>query len=505
MRVVDLFCGAGGMSLGLRRAGFAVVRGYDFWEPALAIHEANLKSFLANLTKNKQAHRRNLGGFDTKALRNVEDIEDLEKFIPEIEALGDILTLIPEIVDLAPDMIVGGPPCQPWSLAGLKLGDRDPRAKLTDAFGIIVCVARPRYFIMENVPQIRRSRIYKRVKTILKQTGYGLTEQILDASYYGVAQARRRLLLIGCLGEAEDWLVDHLVAAKSSKQMTVSDVLGPTFGKLHHLRRTPDGRKVWQASDDDHSLNAAGTSSGDEIGLSHSARNNDESVRFFWLDAFWKSSDVGSRRTDRPITTITGSLLARPSVGYPVKPGKDVEDISILPIPTFEQLAMLGGFPASWDWSSVTNKDDLMQILANAVPPAMAESVGRCIVAHHKGERAPVRMDVPRGFKSWLAKEQRYKEPRLSQVLSEFKAVQQFIGSRKPDDLKAALELMDRIPEFQALSSARKSNLRKALRLYVECADSLVPKPIERPEPVMRPVPIRRLRRLTSSGDASTI
>ena len=465
------------MSLGLKRAGLGTIWAYDLWSDALAIHEANLKPFLFKLNGKKRTYRRNLGGFDTKALRDVKDIEDLEKLIPEIEALGDILTLVPEIVDLGPDMIVGGPPCQPWSLAGPRLGDRDPRARLTDAFGIIVCVTRPKYFVMENVPQIQRSRIFARVKATLKKAGYGLTEQVLDASFYGAPQARRRRILIGCLGEADDWLVDHLEVAKSPKRMTVADVLGPEFGKLHHLRHTPDGRKIWQAADDEHSLNVAGISSEGEISLPHSVKNHAESARFFWLDAFWKDSDVGSRRTDQPIKTITGSILARPSKNYPVKPGKDVENIFALPTPTFEQLAMLGGFPERWNWSSVTSKDDLMQILANAVPPPMAEVVGRCIVAHHKGERAPANVKVPRGFQSWLKKEKGLKEPRLSQILSEFRAVQQLIGSRKPDDLQAALDLMDRIPEFQALGSTRKSNLRKALRLFAECVEFHKPKP----------------------------
>ncbi len=454
----------------MKRAGLGTIWAYDLWPEAIAVHEANLKPFLFKLNGVKRAHRRNLGGFDIEALKKIKKPGDLAKLIQEVEALGDILRLIPEIVDLAPDMIVGGPPCQPWSRAGSKLSDKDPRAKLTDAFGIIVCSARPRYFVMENVPEIQRSRIFARVKSMFKRAGYGLTEQVLEASYYGVPQARSRLFLIGCLGETNDWLVDHLEAAKSPSQTTVADVLGIDFGKLHHLRKVSGGRKVWQGAGKKEVSSLTGRESEDTSHTS-TAVKNETAARFFWLAPVWPKHDVGSRRTDQPIKTISHGILAGPTDAYPVKPGKDVEDIWTLPIPTFQQMAMLGGFPEKWDWSAVRSKQDRMQILANAVPPPMAEAIGRCIVAHHKGERAPTEVKVPPKFKTWLKKEKRFKESRRSQVLSEFKAVQQLIGSRHLDDLQTGLGIMDRIPKFQALSAARKSNLRKALRLYAECHD----------------------------------
>lgn len=495
MKLVDLFCGAGGMSLGLKRAGMWNVGAYDVWPKAIAIHEANLPSFLFKLNGARRAHRRNLGGFDIARLKEIKEslddaleeslneaedlkaserrrikrqrnhLEKLARFIQESEAIGDILTLVPEIVDLAPDVIVGGPPCPPWSNAGARLSDKDPRAKLTDAFGLIVCAARPKYFVLENVPGIGRSDIFRRIKSTLKRGGYGLTETVLDASFYGVAQSRKRRFLIGCLGESDGWLLDHLHAAKSPKQLTAADVLGDEFGKLHYLCHTPEGRKIWRAADGEGSLKSGSPT---------------ESARFFWLSQVYPGNSVGSCRADEPIMTIAGKVLSPPTSKYPIKPEWDVEDIFSLPIPTFEQLAMLGGFPKCWDWSPLNNNTvDRLKVLSNAVPPPVAEAIGRCIVAHHKGERVPVNMKLPRGFQTWLEKEKGLKEPRLSQVLSEFKAVQQLIGSRTFDDLQAALDIMDRVPAFQELGAGRKSNLRKALRLYVEFVEFHAPKPVQ--------------------------
>lgn len=459
LRVVDLFCGAGGMARGLKEAGFDVHRAYDFWEPALAIHEANLPTFLGKLNGSKRTRRRNLGVVDSSQLKTIVEESRPEKsaaalveLIEEIEAVGDIVSFIPEIVELAPDMIVGGPPCQPWSQVGPRQGDADPRAKLTIAFGTIVCTARPRYVVMENVKQIKNSKTFAQLKAMLKKSGYGLTEAVLDASYYGVAQARERLLLIGCLGECDNWLSDHLVAAKSEKPMTVADVLGPDFGAPHYRHRRRDGQVVWRAAN---------------------SQTKGEKVNFFWLDPVWAGKDTASRRTDKPVKTISRSVLSKSSANYPTKPN-DVEDVEVLPVPTFEQLAQLAGFPASWDWSAVPEKTTCMRILSNAVPPGLAAAVGRCILAHHGGKPALAKSDrkVPREFVSFLKREKKFEGARLSQVLSEFRAVRTLVGSRTFETYSGLLEFMETIPEFAGLSAPRKSNLRKAIRLFQEADEA---------------------------------
>lgn len=467
MRLIELFCGAGGMSLGFKRAGFTLLRGYDFWAPALAIHEANLGSRLSKLTGVRKAHHANLGSHDA-----------------EMPDLGDILTLAPKIAALTPDIIVGGPPCQPWSAAGARLGEADARARLTDAFLVIVATARPRYFVMENVPGIRRYGIFDRLKTVLRRAGYGLTETIVNAAHYGVAQRRKRLILAGCLGEADGWLLDHLAAAESKDPMTVADVLGPDFGKLYFRLDHDAGerRSLWQACEaapavtstsrklagqDGYSLREADI----EVIKELSVADRQEVVRFFWLTPGGQSS-AGSRRADRPAPTISHGVRAAPVPSYEPKAG-DVIDHENLPIPTFAQLSLIGGFPPSWDWSPVRSEADRMQALANAVPPPLAEAIGRCIMAHSKGERPVVEMKVPPAFKSWLRKSKKLTPTRRTQIVSEFKAVQRFLGKRVFDGLDPALAALDQIPEFRGLSAARKSNLRAAARLYAECSAHL--------------------------------
>ncbi|MCB8822320.1 DNA cytosine methyltransferase [Microvirga rosea] len=464
MRLVELFCGAGGMSLGFKRAGFAILRGYDYWQPALDIHEANLGSLLRKVNGYKKARQANLGRFDGES--------------PE---LGDILTIIPEILELAPDIIVGGPPCQPWSSAGQRKGEEDERAKLTDAFAYIVALVKPRYFVMENVQGLRRYGIFNRITAILRNAGYGLTEKVLDASYYGVGQSRKRLILAGCLGEADGWLLDHLDSERSPKQMTVADVLGPDFGRVYFRRGHNEGerRSLWSSAEPAPSITSTfRRSAGDagyalreaDIGVLETLSEAElqETCRLFWLMPGGMSS-AGTRRVDQPAPTISHGVRERPGASYRPK-ANDVIDLDKLPIPTFEQLSLIGGFPSKWDWSPGKSESAKMQALANAVPPPLAEAIGRCIVAHSKGERpAVIDMKVPRPFVTWLRRNKPMDEGRRQQVLSEFKAVQQLVGQRTFPDVNAALAFLETVPEFKGLGTTRKSNLRGALRLYAEC------------------------------------
>ena len=158
MKVVDLFCGAGGMSLGFKRAGFELVCAVDNWPAALECYKLNFKRH------------------PVKQL----DISNWEAVAMELK-------------ESKPDIVIGGPPCQDFSDAGLRVEGK--RAKLTSCFAHIVATLQPKYFVMENVPRALKSKAYAEAEGIFKKAGYGLTKVILDASLCGVPQARSRFFL----------------------------------------------------------------------------------------------------------------------------------------------------------------------------------------------------------------------------------------------------------------------------------------------------------------------
>jgi len=167
--VLDLFCGAGGFALGFERAGFTTVAGIDNDASSLKTFEHNFpgaKTFL-------------------------DDISNLQT-----ETLKFIKSLKHSI-----DVIVGGPPCQGFSIAGKRLID-DPRNALYRHYIEIVKLIRPTYLVIENVPNIRtmsNGQICASIISDLENLGYLVKVSTVNASEYGVPQNRKRAFFIAKL------------------------------------------------------------------------------------------------------------------------------------------------------------------------------------------------------------------------------------------------------------------------------------------------------------------
>lgn len=197
-KTVDLFAGCGGMSLGFQKARFNVIAAYDNWKPAVETYRKNF---------NHPIYERDLADEG----------------------------MIDEIKKLKPEIIIGGPPCQDFSSAGHR-DETLGRAALSKTYTDIVAAARPKYFVMENVPRIRTSNTYQYVYEVMKEAGYGLTQKVLDASYCGVPQKRKRMFLIGCLGAVDGFLENILDAGLSEKPMSIFDYLGDSLGVEYYFR-----------------------------------------------------------------------------------------------------------------------------------------------------------------------------------------------------------------------------------------------------------------------------
>jgi DNA (cytosine-5)-methyltransferase 1 len=100
------------------------------------------------------------------------------------------------------DVLIGGTPCQSFSIAGLRKGLADPRGNLALVYLALVDRIRPRYVVWENVPGVlssNKGRDFGAFLGALAELGYGWAYRILDAEYWGVAQRRRRVFVVGCL------------------------------------------------------------------------------------------------------------------------------------------------------------------------------------------------------------------------------------------------------------------------------------------------------------------
>lgn len=166
MNVIDLFCGAGGLSYGFEKAGYKILLGIDNDQKAIEAFELNhngAKGYCGDITK--------VSFDDIKKLVNNQQI----------------------------DVIIGGPPCQGMSLSGPRKFD-DPRNSLYLSYIRLVDEIRPKAFVIENVPglvslfggQIKDSILEK-----FTNMGYHITYKVLCAADYGVPQNRKRVVFVG--------------------------------------------------------------------------------------------------------------------------------------------------------------------------------------------------------------------------------------------------------------------------------------------------------------------
>lgn len=294
MKVVDLFCGCGGLSLGFRNAGYDITAAFDNWSVALCVY------------------RRNVGDH-----ASMLDLSDTEKSIDTISGF-------------APQMIIGGPPCQDFSSAG-KRNENNGRGDLTVSYAKIVSTIKPEWFVMENVARILKTNKLIEAKEFFKQSGYGLSYTVLDASLCGVPQKRKRFIMIGKLG-AEDGFMDEILQKnQSTKPLTVAEALGSQIDVKFYYRHP----------------------------RSYIRR--------------------GVFSVDEPSPTIRGVNRPLPQ-GYTLHKGDPVTSLEgIRPLTTHER-ALIQTFPS--DFEFIGSKSEQEQMIGNAVPVNLGTYVGNCIAQY---------------------------------------------------------------------------------------------------------------------------
>ena len=145
-------------------------------------------------------------GWQAAAYSEIEPFPSavLQHHYPDVPKVGD-MTKYKEWDIGSIDLLVGGTPCQSFSVAGLRKGMADPRGNLALVYCGILDHFRPKWFVWENVPGVLSSnggRDFGSFLGALAQLGYGFAYRVLDAQFFGVAQRRRRVFVVGHLG---DW------------------------------------------------------------------------------------------------------------------------------------------------------------------------------------------------------------------------------------------------------------------------------------------------------------
>ncbi len=141
-------------------------------------------------------------GWEAVAFSEIEKFPSavLAHHYPNTPNLGD-MTKFHEWQQYLIGCLVGGTPCQAFSVAGLREGLNDPRGNLTLTFLAMAAKYRPRWVVWENVPGVLsdRTNAFGNLLAGLGELGYGWAYRVLDAQYFGVAQRRKRVFVVACL------------------------------------------------------------------------------------------------------------------------------------------------------------------------------------------------------------------------------------------------------------------------------------------------------------------
>lgn len=159
-------------------------------------------------------------GWESVAFSEVDAFPSavLRHYYPDVPNWGD-MTRFKEWPDADIDLLVGGTPCQSFSVAGLRAGLDDPRGSLMLVYLAIARRYRPRWLVWENVPGVLSAddgRAFGSLLGGLAELGYGFAYRVLDAQYFGLAQRRKRVFVVGHLG---DW---HRAAAVLFERASLS-------------------------------------------------------------------------------------------------------------------------------------------------------------------------------------------------------------------------------------------------------------------------------------------
>ena len=339
-KVISLFSGAMGLDIGLEKAGFTVILGQEFDKDCLTTAKLN---------------RRNILPGD---IRNISAEEILTKA---------------DLIKGEAFLVCGGPPCQPFSMAGRRMGIQDPRGSLFKDFVRMVDGIRPRFFLMENVSGLSYLKIDKKTSVLdivlaeFKKIKYSVVWGIVSATDYGVPQLRKRLFILGSRDNEPICLPE-----------TTHDIAGS------------NGEPLWRTLGD--AIRDIEDNPGDYMKLPESR------MRFLRLvpeGGNWRNLPVslqeeamgGAYRSGGGRTGFYRRLsYQKPSPTLTVSPGQKA---TMMCHPTKDRVlsvkeyARIQQFPDEWQFAGTISAQ--YRQIGNAVPVGLAEQIGKAILATAEG------------------------------------------------------------------------------------------------------------------------
>lgn len=320
MKVIDLFAGCGGFSTGFMQAGFQVTHAVEF-DKQIATTYAKNHPYTSLIVDD---------------IKNVDDSDVFQKGMA--------------------DIIIGGPPCQGFSMAGARIRDGfidDPRNYLFKHYFNIVLRVMPKVFIMENVKGIRtmqKGEIFKEIIHLFENIGYDVQYRIFKASDYGVPQTRERMIIVGC---KHKWNFEEIINSVRTRLKFNTHTVWETISDLEKL--PIDGTAIIK----NHTAtnhNGLATQRMSKVKNGKNFTSLDENIKSV------HSGSYGRLEKDKLAPTIT-TRFDTPSGGRFIHP-------TLSRTLTPREAARLQSFPDEFEF--LGTKTSICKQIGNAVPPKVA-------------------------------------------------------------------------------------------------------------------------------------
>lgn len=352
LKVVDIFAGCGGLSYGFKMAGYEILLGIDNWKDCL-------DTFLHNHENSKIL---------------CEDISKIKK--QDIDKL---------IGNQKVDVLVGGPPCQGFSLAG-KRDSKDDRNKLVLDYVKMVTDLKPKFFVLENVLGLLSMKdeggnlVIKNLEKEFKKIGYKIAYKPLFAHHYGVPQKRQRVFIVGNNLDIDFEFPKPTHDDDKTKFVTVGEAISDlpllenNFGEeeANHKVKPKSKYQEFMRSKTDKLLNHTKSQHSEQtikvINLVPEGGN--------WKDLPKEYQNIRSysntwRRLNSKLPSVTIDTGHRHHFHYKANR-----------VPTVRESARIQSFPDNFEFKG-TRTSQFKQV-GNAVPPLLAKAVADKILSYLK-------------------------------------------------------------------------------------------------------------------------
>ena len=399
--VIDLFAGAGGLSEGFVQAGFVPIAHVEMDKDACNTLRTRCCFHYLRANNQLDIYYKYLKGEITRETLYGGVPEEVTNAVINVEISDDTINeTFGKIKQLAKgrkiDMIIGGPPCQAYSLLGRhrKTMENDPRTLLYLQYGKFLKEFTPKGFVFENVPGLlsaKKGEHFQNLQAYFDELGYKVHYKMLNASDYGVLQERRRIIIVG-------WQKNNDMGYPDIEEITTDAVINDILGDLPLLKAGEKEMVSSYKKENNSYLRESGIrSDGEKFVTQNITRpvNANDAAIYAYSIKLWNSKQVRVKYTDLPIElrtqknedsfldrfkVVNGKGKAHTVVAHLAKDGHYYihPSLSVCRSISVREAARMQSFPDNFYFEG--SRSAMFKQIGNAVPVLMAKKIAESIL-----------------------------------------------------------------------------------------------------------------------------